>query len=545
MVKVSLVSALSDRRSEPLGLMTLAAVGRQRGIDTLIHPLPLPREEASFLEGLKHRTLLGFSTLCNTYPRSLRLAALAKRENPGLLVALGGPQATVTARRTLERFPFVDLVVKGEAENAWLALLRAAGSGRDWSGVPGAVYRAPGGIVENDAAPLVEDLDSLPMPDYASLSGFSPRANTMEIGRGCPYTCTFCSTSRFFKRSFRMKSPERIVAEAAELNRRFGTRHFDFIHDMFAARRSTVVRFCELLRGTGFTWGCSARTDCLDASLVDTMAGSGCRGIYFGLETGSQPQQKRIGKRLDIVEAVQMARLCQGKGLAVTASFIIGFPDESPGELRDTLLCALELLAPHPRAMITGAITVQLHLYAPLAGTALVKATAEHAFDGNFSNIVRPEGEDALLPEELRLAASDFELFSAFHYPVRTAVPRTTLLAVTEAFERLAGLPEVRSHLTGRLRLDFVDFLLDGGFSLPDLAALPPAFAGSAVLSLYAAQRARDFALAEAMDREMPGRPSWEGPFTGMGYRSAGEWAGPARPPSGRGSPWRHAAARP
>ena len=76
---------------------------------------------------------------------------------------------------------------------------------------------------------------------------------------------------------------------------------------MYTIDRKKVVAFCEAILASGekFTWGCSARTDCIDDDLLQLMASAGCTGIFFGIETGSQRLQDVIKKKLDLDEARQ------------------------------------------------------------------------------------------------------------------------------------------------------------------------------------------------------------------------------------------------
>src|SRR6185295_13886713 len=82
--------------------------------------------------------------------------------------------------------------------------------------------------------------------------------------------------------------------------------------------RKKVVAFCDAVVESGekFTWGCSARTDCIDDELLELMARAGCTGIFFGIETGSQRLQHVI---------------------KTTVALIAGFPEETREDLRDTI----------------------------------------------------------------------------------------------------------------------------------------------------------------------------------------------------------------
>jgi len=60
--------------------------------------------------------LFGFSSICSSYPITIRLAGLLKQAAPECTVLLGGPQASVVDLATLNAFPYVDFVLRGEAD---------------------------------------------------------------------------------------------------------------------------------------------------------------------------------------------------------------------------------------------------------------------------------------------------------------------------------------------------------------------------------------------------------------------------------------------
>src|SRR5580658_1367556 len=237
----------------------------------------------------------GFSTICSSYPLTLRIAREVKRLHPEAVIALGGPQASVVDTATMNAYPFVDIVIRGEAEESFPKVLEALDSGRQPASVPGVTYRFGKTVLRNANGPLIMDLDSLPYPAFhlyphVDKVSYLP----LELGRGCPFACTFCSTNDFFRRRFRLKSPDRILAEMRMMKEVYGITTFDLVHDMFTVDRKRVVAFCEAVIASGekFYWGCSARTDCIDEELIEMLSRAGCRGIFFGIETGSLRLQK-------------------------------------------------------------------------------------------------------------------------------------------------------------------------------------------------------------------------------------------------------------
>lgn len=309
--------------------------------------------------------LFGFSTICSSYPLTVRIAEQLKRAAPDCSILFGGPQASAVDRQTLEAFPFVDFVLRGEADFTLPVFLREFAGARRFADVPALAYRSPFGVQRTGEAPLIDDLDSLPLPAY-HLTGELTRAPycSLELGRGCPFSCTFCSTNDFFRRRFRVKSPPRLLADMRAIAARWGIRTFNLVHDMFTVDRKRVAAFCEemIASGENFVWTCSARTDCVDSELLALMARAGCDGVFFGVETGSQRMQRIIDKDLDIPQAKSVISEAERHGLATTVSLITGFPEETPQDLRETVDVFMHSLR-HPRSQ------PQLNVLAPLSGT--------------------------------------------------------------------------------------------------------------------------------------------------------------------------------
>jgi len=311
--------------------------------------------------------IFGFSSICNSYPTSLRIAASVKHLRRDATIIFGGPQASVVDVPTLATFPFVDFVLRGESDETLPLFLSEVSGNGNFSSVPGLTWRSSFGPMRNGPAPVVRDLDALPLPAFhltGELRGldYAP----LELGRGCPFACTFCSTNDFFRRNFRLRSPERVLADMRRIAAAWNIRHFDLTHDMFTVDRRKVVAFCHCMLSSGekFTWGCSARTDCVDDELLELMARAGCRSMFFGVESGSARMQKVMDKSLDISVARQVIASAERLGIYTTVSIITGFPEETWDDVRDSVAIYLYSLA-HSRS------SPQLNLLAPLAETPI------------------------------------------------------------------------------------------------------------------------------------------------------------------------------
>src|SRR5215469_16930642 len=377
-------SSVESASTEPqLGILSLAAVLQNRGDDLRIlnlnriyyeysrltlESIPDDFAEVAAVEiGTYEAEVYGFSSICSSYPLTLRIAQALKALRPASAILLGGPQASVVDVHTVAAFPFVDFVLRGEAEASLPALIDQLHGEQRFDQVGGLTYRVGNEPRRNPSGKPIANLDELPPPAYElteELQGATKAA--LELGRGCPYACTFCSTNDFFRRNFRLRSPQVLLRDMRWIAKKYGIRSFELVHDMFTVDRRLVVAFCEAMIASGenFTWSCSARTDCVDKDLLEIMARAGCRGIFYGVEVGSARMQRIIGKDLDLQWAKKVIDDTEGLGIRSTVSLITGFPEETWEDLWQTVRIYMHS-ARWPNS------SPQLNILAPLAETPI------------------------------------------------------------------------------------------------------------------------------------------------------------------------------
>ena len=121
-------------------------------------------QAAASLIAAKNTGICGFSSICSSYPLTLRIAKTVKAMRPETTILLGGPQASVVDVATVTEFPFVDMVLRGEAERTLLTLLEELPARRKLEQVPGLTYRDGSRVMRNPNAPVIEDWILCPRP---------------------------------------------------------------------------------------------------------------------------------------------------------------------------------------------------------------------------------------------------------------------------------------------------------------------------------------------------------------------------------------------
>jgi len=438
----------------PVGILSLAAVLEAKGLQPEV--VDLNRVYYSWSQDSKRNKtdfcsfagdyfasrdfdFFGFSTVCSSYPLTLRISAEVKRAHHKSMVALGGPQASVVDISTMRAFRFIDLIVRGEAEQTLPDLVDAMSGQSSLAEIPGITFRRGSEIVRGPDAPLVLDLDALPFPAFHLFPDVRfCRHFPLELGRGCPFACTFCSTNDFFRRRFRLKSPARMIAEMRRVKQTYGINSFELVHDMFTVDRKRVVAFCEALLESReeFFWGCSARTDCVDEELIALMARAGCRGIFFGIESGSSRMQKIIDKGLELNDSAERIRSCDEFKINTAVSLMAGFPEETMNDLRDTAGFFVDSLR-YDHA------DPQLSILAPLADTPIQKqykdslVLNDDVADMSYRGWPQEPQDHAMIAEHPEIFSSFYSVPMPFLESEFLKELRDFLLSGMRAFRRL------------------------------------------------------------------------------------------------------------
>lgn len=419
----------------PMALLTLGGVLKKHRVAAELWDFDLYFKRAGNMREADFRKLLkagvkgarthvfAISAICSNFPMALWIAKEIREINPKALILMGGAQPSSVPEAILERFGFIDVVAVGEGEITLEEMIAAGFSLDRMQDIPGLVLRKNGAIRHNPKRALVPNMDELPFPDYDLIrfEDYSealgrPYTPSVEVGRGCPFHCTFCSTSLMWEKDFRVKSPERIYDEMRYLNDRFGFKYIDFIHDNFTTSRKFVLDFCDYLEKHDekkLTWCCSSRTDCLDVKRLERMHSVGLRGLFFGLETGSSRMQKVIKKNLDFEHFEPILQRCNQLGIHATTAFILGFPEELTEDMNQTVLRALDY-----RAM--GTARVFFSKLTALTGTSLYREYLDRFEESNLPSTISPQTYGLPFVKEIVHRYPD--LFSSYYH-----VPHPTL----------------------------------------------------------------------------------------------------------------------
>jgi radical SAM superfamily enzyme YgiQ (UPF0313 family) len=371
--------------------------------------------------------VFGFMTECDSYHHVLQVMEQVKRLRPDCLCVLGGPHASAVARQTMMRRPEIDAIVIGEGEDTLVDLISVLEREKRES-VPGALLRgSKDEILDGGQRPLIPNLDDLPIPAYDLYPGVAEEEIFVEVGRGCPFQCSFCSTAPFWQRRHRVKSPQRILEEIQLVQRLYNSKRVHFTHDLLTTDKRWVTALSQALIAVGspVKWTCSARTDTVDPDLLKLMAEAGCNAIYFGIESGSERVLKGIEKDVPIEQSLAVLTQCREAGITPNAGFIVGFPMEDRQSLLDTF-------SAYERALAIGTRPTHIFSFCPFASSTMYRSLNDMECDGHFLDIpITPAIDEA----NRTLIASDRDLFGSYFRPRLDVSP--TVIKGADEFSNL------------------------------------------------------------------------------------------------------------
>lgn len=376
--------------------------------------------------------LVGFSTICVSYPLIILIAQELKHLRPDLTIVFGGIQASLTAKDTLLNFPQVDYIIAGESEITFPIFLNCLQNNIPFPENTGTYYRSENGNIEFTGNPkLITDLDSLPIINYEKLNLTPKDSINIDIGRGCPFQCYYCCTNNYWNRTFRFRSIQSILDEIKYIYDNFGVNNFLFNHDLLTCNKKVLKELIDGIKNLDFPirWSCSSRIDTIDPNIIKDMANAGCNIIYFGIETGSPQMQKISKKNLDLSHVFTIIDACRENDVNYYTSFITGMPEETIDDLMQTLELMYE--CGKREAFL------QLHLLTPFQGTdVLHKYQHKLYYDGTVSNVgglkVRNEKEEEIIKAHP-------SIFSNFYYIENEHMPR-------EFFQHIEKIKHLFQH---------------------------------------------------------------------------------------------------
>ena len=172
--------------------------------------------------------IVGVSCMANLLPFTILALKDFKERYPNKTVILGGVGPAAVEEKVLQRFPWIDIIVKGEAEITFPELMQALLAGQQPVGIPGVIYRDHGRIIRNPDRERITNLDRIPLPAFDRVDLSQYAGYGVVSSRGCPYRCTFCGVAPIWGHTAYHRSIDNIIHEIRILQDKAGVELFSF-----------------------------------------------------------------------------------------------------------------------------------------------------------------------------------------------------------------------------------------------------------------------------------------------------------------------------
>jgi len=412
-MRVLLISANTEKihmPTLPLGLACVASATQKAGYDVAMVDLMVEKDTRSALK----EAIEGFSP--DIIGISVRNIDDQNMENPiflldpvkeivagcrnlsGARIVLGGAGYSLFPESALS-FLGADLGIQGEGEVVFPELIERMERGASLSGLSGLYVPSHGFQCKRT---FTKNLDTLPLPDTDLWPIPSQKEKLwmpVQTRRGCPLSCSYCSTEVIEGRVMRRHSPEAIVQWMARW-RRAGIRQFYFVDNTFNLPPSYAKKICRNLidHGLNIRWWSILYPKQVDKELVGLMAEAGCEQVSIGFESGSERILKNMNKRFTPKEVRQISERLSEYGIRRMGFLLLGSPGETRESVEESLVFAdsvnLDFLK------ITAGVRIYPHT--SLAKKAIAEGVISSHDDLLFPRFYLAKGLEVWLTETLK-----------------------------------------------------------------------------------------------------------------------------------------------
>jgi len=376
-------SFASSEATAPLGLLAVATPLLRAGYSIrLIDSTITPNYKKRVLEEVKDALCLGISLVTGPMIReTVEIARAVKEWDPDFPVILGGWHPSLLPKQTLEA-DYIDIVVKGQGEDALLDVVRHLESRSSLDLVPGIGFKRDKKLIFTTERPLRPIVDSPPkayhIADFDAYERVCGRRWAMYISSlACPYNCSYCTNASVYGRKWNALPAEQFVEETVDLTRRYGLELLWVVDDNFLVDldRARLIADGLVRAGANFRWSIQATTNLtarLSVQDLKLLRRSGLQQICHGAESGSQKVLKLMNKGFQNFHTIyETAARCLEADIRPSFNIIFAYPGEDQSDRRQTINFIMDMCRRHPGAEFWT------NIFTPYPGAPVMEHAAE------------------------------------------------------------------------------------------------------------------------------------------------------------------------
>jgi anaerobic magnesium-protoporphyrin IX monomethyl ester cyclase len=372
----------------PIGIIYLATYLSAREFNVIIIDTRCFDKNSFYVyinKMLPDALLVGLSVMTPLVKEGLEITDYIKSLFPSLPVVWGGYHATLYPESTIA-YTNIDYCIVDEGEQGLLSLANVLCNKKNLIDVTNLFWKKENAIIQNEVS-LGENLDTIGIPayqlfDYAPYyvekSTFTQRTKIdILTSRGCNARCAFCVNSIIHKNRWRHESMSQTLLNLDAVIARYHAAHICFADEDFFCDQQRLKYLLPEIKKRNITWDANCRADHLRDSYLDDetlslMYDSGCRGLRFGLESGSQRVLDLLHKGLTPQQSLHAIRQSLKHGIIPNASFMMGIPDETREDVLKTLALILSIRRINQKIDILGP-----QIFRPYPGSVLFNKCVE------------------------------------------------------------------------------------------------------------------------------------------------------------------------
>jgi anaerobic magnesium-protoporphyrin IX monomethyl ester cyclase len=377
----------SQEATAPLGILAVSTPLLRAGYKVCIVDSTItPNFQKRVLKELEDAICLCVSLVTGPMIKeTVQIARAAKRLYPEKPVILGGWHPSLLPDQTLAA-DYVDIVVKGQGEEALLELIRAIEAGDSLSSIAGVGYKEDGRLRFNASRALKPLVDMPPkayhLADFDAYERVCGRRWAMYTSSlACPYNCGYCTNEGVYGRKWNALPPDQVAAETCDLVRRFGLELLWIVDDNFMVDRERAVGIAEeiIRRGVQFKWSVQASTNLvsrLSHEELVLLRRAGLTQVAQGAESGSQKVLHLMNKDFQKIDTIYTAaEKLSRAGIRPSFNMIFGFPGEGEKERRESVALVMDICRRYPGAEFWT------NIFTPYPGAPVMQRAFELGID--------------------------------------------------------------------------------------------------------------------------------------------------------------------
>ena len=271
----------------------------------------------------------------STWPGTLFLLRRVKELAPAVRTVVGGPGPFMgVTPKEVETFfagnEFIDYYVIGEGEEPFVEILENPD-------LPRGIIDPNAGLSVPEAKKRSVRMDDLPLPDYGDLPVSRYLKLSVASARGCPFECSFCAETVFWK-GFRKSGNSLVFPAVKALAERYGRQGF-YICDSLSNQIIPQLARDTAAAGNGFAYDCYLRAEpiCTSVERTREWRDGGLVRARIGMESASQRILDAMVKMTNPDNMARTLSALSSGGVLTSTLWISCFSGESETEFQDTL----------------------------------------------------------------------------------------------------------------------------------------------------------------------------------------------------------------